>query len=100
MCFLLGVERERAAESWRGETLWEESLPAVILRAVGVLGLELTFSLLLFSLEVEEGSGDAFLESSAAETLLEKYPTVWWAHKCPLGWIFTSSRTGTRDNIE
>jgi len=45
-------------------------LPIIILEAVGVLGLGLTSS------EEEEGSGDAFLESSAAETLLKERLTV------------------------
>ena len=45
----------------------------MILEAVGVLGPELTSSSLLsFSSEEEESSGDAFLESSAAETLLKE----------------------------
>ena len=49
----------------------------MILEAVGVLGPGLTsFSSLFSSSEEEEGSGDAFLESSAAETLLEKCLTV------------------------
>jgi len=43
----------------------------MILKAVGILGPELTSSS-----EEEEGSGDAFLKSSAAETLLEEYLTV------------------------
>jgi len=43
----------------------------MILEIVGVLGPGLTS----FS-EEEEGSGDAFLESSAAETLLEEHLTV------------------------
>jgi len=44
-----------------------------ILEAVGVLGPGLTSSSSLSSFsEEEEGSGDAFLESSAAETLLEE----------------------------
>jgi len=49
----------------------------MILEAVGVLGPGLTFfSSLSSSLEEEEGSEDAFLESSAAETLLEERLTV------------------------
>jgi len=49
----------------------------MILEVVGVLGPGLTFSSLLsFSSEEEEGSGDAFLESSAAKTLLEEHLTV------------------------
>jgi len=48
-------------------------LLAIILKAIDVLGPGLTssFSLSSFS-EEEESSGDAFLESSAAETLLKK----------------------------
>jgi len=49
----------------------------MILEAVGVLGPGLTSSSLLSSFsEEEEGSEDAFLESLAAETLLEEYLTV------------------------
>jgi len=43
----------------------------MILEAVDVLGPGL-----ISSSEEEEGSGDAFLESSAAETLLEERLTV------------------------
>ena len=54
-----------------------ESLPVMILEAVGVLGLGLiSSSSLSFSSEEEESSGDAFLKSSAAETLLKEYLTV------------------------
>jgi len=49
----------------------------MILKAVGVLGPGLTSSSSLsFSSEKEEGSGNAFLEFSAAETLLEECLTV------------------------
>jgi len=49
----------------------------MILEAVGVLGPGLTSSSSLFSSsEEEEGSGDAFLETSAAEILLEERLTV------------------------
>jgi len=49
----------------------------MILEAVDVLGLGLTFSSLLSSAsEEEESSGNAFLETSGAETLLEKHLTV------------------------
>jgi len=49
----------------------------MILEAVGVLGLGLTSSSSLSSFsEGEEGSGDTFLESLAAETLLEEHLTV------------------------
>jgi len=52
-------------------------LLAVILEVIDVLRPELIFSLLFFIFsEVEEGSGDAFLESSVVETLLEKCLTV------------------------
>ena len=58
----------------------------MILEAVGVLGLGLiSSSSLSFSSEEEEGSGDAFLESSAAKTLLEERLTVRQARECPLG---------------
>jgi len=49
----------------------------MILEVVGVLGLELTSSSSLSSsLEEEEGSGDAFLESLATKTLLEEHLTM------------------------
>jgi len=58
----------------------------MILEAVDVLGPGLTFSSLLSSSsEEEEGSGDAFLESSAAKTLLKEHLTVRQAQECPLG---------------
>ena len=58
----------------------------MILEAIGVLGPGLTsFSLLSFSSEEEESSGDAFLETSAAETLLEERLTVRRAQERPLG---------------
>ena len=63
-----------------------ESLSVMILEAVGVLGPGLTSSSSLSSsLEEEEGSGDAFLESLAAETLLKERLTVRRARKHPLG---------------
>jgi len=52
----------------------------MILEAVGILGPGLTFSS-----EEEEGSEDAFLESSAAETFLEEHLTVRRAREHPLG---------------
>jgi len=62
-----GAEGEGAAES----------LPVMILEAVGVLRPGLTSSSSLSSSsEEEEGLGDAFLKSSAAETLLEECLTV------------------------
>ena len=58
----------------------------MILEAVGVLGPRLTssFSLSSFS-EKEKSSGDAFLETSVAETLLEERLTVQRAQEHPLG---------------
>jgi len=51
----------------------EESLPIVILGAVGVLGLELTLSSSLSPEEDEDkASGEGFLEAEEAETLLEE----------------------------
>jgi len=45
----------------------------MILETVGILGPGLTSSSsFFFSSEEEEGSGDTFLESSVAKTLLEK----------------------------
>ena len=79
-----GTEEEGAAGSWRGVILWK-SLLVMILGAVGVLGPGLTFfSSLSFE---EEGSGDAFLESSAAETLLEERLPVQQAWERPLEWM-------------
>jgi len=58
----------------------------MILKAVGVLGPGLTFSSSLSSSsEEEEGSGDAFLESLAAETLLEEHLIVRRVQEYPLG---------------
>jgi len=58
----------------------------MILEAVGVLepGLTSSSSLSSFS-EEEKGSGDAFLEFLAVETLLEERLTVQQAQECPLG---------------
>ena len=57
----------------------------MILEAIGVLGPGLTSSSSLSSSsEEEKGSGDAFLESSAAETLLEERLTVQRAREHPL----------------
>jgi len=41
MLFFSGIEAEKAAESLRKGTFLEESLPVVILGAVGILGSEL-----------------------------------------------------------
>ena len=80
------AEGEGAAGSWRGAILWE-SLPVMILKAVGVLGPELTSSSSLSSFsEEEKSSGDAFLETSAAKTLLEEHLTIRQAREHPLGW--------------
>ena len=58
----------------------------MILEAVDVLKLGLTSSSSLSSLEEEEASsGDTFLETSAAETLLEECLTVRQARERPLG---------------
>ena len=58
----------------------------MILEAVGVLGPGLTSSSSLFSSsEEEEGSEDAFLEFSAAETLLKERLIVQQAREHPLG---------------
>jgi len=49
----------------------------MILEAIGVLGPGLTFfSSLSSSSKEEKGSGDAFLKSSVAETLLKECLTV------------------------
>ena len=59
------------------KNLFSYSLPIVTLKIIGVLEPKLTFFLLLsFSVEVEKGLGDAFLEFLVAETLLKKYLTV------------------------
>jgi len=56
----------------------------VVLEAVGVLG---PLSSSLSSEEEEEkGSGDVFLEFSAAETLPEKHLTMQYPCEYPLGW--------------
>ena len=58
----------------------------MILEAVGVLGPGLiSSSSLSSSSEEEESSGDAFLETSVAETLLEERLTVQRAREHPLG---------------
>ena len=58
----------------------------MILEVVGILGPGLIFSFSLSSSSgEEEGSGDAFLESSAAETLLKEHLTVQRAQERPLG---------------
>ena len=68
----------------------------MILETVGILGLELTSSSSLFSSsEEEEGSGDAFLKTSAAETLLEEHLTMSSRIN-----TFTRSRAGTRNKVE
>ena len=52
----------------------KESLPVVILGAVGVLGSEPTLSSSLSPEEDEDkASGEGFLEAEEAETLLEEY---------------------------
>jgi len=52
-------------------------LSIVTLEIIDILGPKLISFLSLFSFsKIEEGSGDAFLESSVAETLLEEYLTV------------------------
>ena len=59
------------------KSLFSYSLFIVTLKTIGVLEPKLTFFLLLsFSVEVEEGLEDAFLEFLVAETLLKKYLTV------------------------
>ena len=55
----------------------------MILEVVGVLGPGLTSSS-----EEKEGLGDAFLESLAAEMLIQEHLTVRRAQECPLGWMY------------
>ena len=58
----------------REGSLLEESLPVIILGAVGVLGSEPTLSS-SFSPEEDEdkASGEGFLEAEEVETLLEEH---------------------------
>jgi len=63
----------KTAGSFREGNLLEESLPVVILGAVGILGLEPTLSSSLSPEEDEnKASGEGFLEAEEAETLLEE----------------------------
>ena len=64
----------KAAGSLRGGSLLEESLPVTTLRAVCVLGSELTLSSSLFPEENEDrASGKEFLEAEEAEILLKEH---------------------------
>ena len=67
----------KAAESLREDGFLKESLPVIILGAVGVLRSELTLS---SSLSPEEdknkASGEGFLEADEAETLLEEHLVI------------------------
>ena len=60
-------------------------MPAMILETIDVLGPGLISFLLSFFSEEKENSEKAFLESSAAETLLEEYLTVQQTSEQPLG---------------
>jgi len=72
--FPSGIRAGKAARSFREGNLLEESLPVITLRAVGVLGLELTLSSSLSPEENEDkASGEGFLEAEEAETLLEEH---------------------------
>jgi len=63
----------KTAGSLRGGSLLEESLPVIILRAVGILGSEPTLSSSLSPEEDEDkASGEGFLEAEEAETLLKE----------------------------
>jgi len=67
----------KAAGSFRGGSLLEESLPVIILGAVGILESEPT---LFSSLSPEEDkdiiSGEGFLVTEVAETLLEEHLAI------------------------
>jgi len=64
----------KAAGSFKGGSLLEESLPIIILGTVGVLGSEPTLSSSLSPEEDEDKVlGEGFLEAEEAETLLEEH---------------------------
>ena len=68
----------------------------VVLEAVGVLG---PLSSSLSSEEEEEkGSGDVFLESSAAETLFWECLTMRCSHERPLQWTHLPALELEREN--
>ena len=70
--FPLGIRAGKAAGSFRKGSLLEESLLVVTLRAVGVLGSESTLSSSLSPNE-DRASGEGFLSTEEAKTLLEEY---------------------------
>ena len=67
----------KAAGSFKGGSLLEESLLIITLGAVGVLGSEPTlFSSLSPEEDEDKASGKGFLEAEEAETLLEERLTM------------------------
>jgi len=71
--FLSGIRVGKAARSFREGNLLEESLPVVTLGVIGILGLEPTLSSSLSPEEDEDkASGEGFLETDEAETLLKE----------------------------
>ena len=71
--FLSGIRVGKAARSFREGNLLKESLPVVTLGVVGILGLEPTLSSSLSPEEDEDkASGEGFLETDEAETLLKE----------------------------
>jgi len=72
--FPLGIRAGKAAGSFRKDSLLKESLPVVILRAVGILVSEPTLSSSLSPEEDEDrASGEGFFSTEEAKTLLEEY---------------------------
>jgi len=75
--FPSGIRVGKAARSFRKGNLLEESLPVVILGAVGILGSEPTLSSSLSSKEDKDKvSGEVFLEAKEVETLLEEHLAI------------------------
>jgi len=68
---------EKAAESLRGSSFLEESLPVITLGTVGVLESEpKLFSSLSPEEEEDRTSGEGFLETEETETLMEEHLAI------------------------
>jgi len=75
--FPSGIRVGKAARSFREGNLLEESLPVVILGAVGILGSEPTLSSSLSPEEdKDKASGEGFLEAKEVKTLLEEHLAI------------------------
>ena len=75
--FPSGIRVGKAAGSFRGGNLLEESLPVVTLGTVGVLRSEPTlFSSLSPEEDEDKVSGEGFLEVKEAEIFLEECLTI------------------------